>query len=70
VKGGHPDVIVQGDKAYVFYFTHPGRTPDKKEIDSYETRRSSIQVSELEYVNGEIICNRNNPVYINLKPSK
>ncbi|WNH12701.1 family 43 glycosylhydrolase [Thalassobellus suaedae] len=70
VKGGHPDVIVQGDKAYVFYFTHPGRTPKNAEIDSYETRRSTIQVAELEYDNGDIICNRNKPVYINLKPSE
>ncbi|MFI1773425.1 family 43 glycosylhydrolase [Thalassobellus citreus] len=70
VKGGHPDIIVQGEKAYVFYFTHPERTPDNNKIDSYATRRSSIQVAELEYENGEIICNRNKPVYINLKPSK
>ncbi|WNH10718.1 family 43 glycosylhydrolase [Thalassobellus suaedae] len=70
VKGGHPDVIVQGDKAYVFYFTHPGRTPKNAGIDSYETRRSTIQVTELEYDNGDIICNRNKPVYINLKPSE
>lgn len=67
VIGGHPDVVVNGDKAYVFYFTHPGRTPENKGIDSYETRRSSIQVAELEYINGEIICNRDKPVYINLK---
>jgi len=68
VKGGHPDVIVQGDKAYVFYFTHPGRTTENKDADNYETRRSSIQVAELEYVNGEIVCNRDKSVYINLKP--
>ncbi|WP_370476324.1 family 43 glycosylhydrolase [Tamlana flava] len=70
VKGGHPDVVVQDGKAYVFYFTHPGRTPENEDVDSYETRRSSIQVAELEYVNGEIICNRNKPVNINLKPIK
>ncbi|MFG6687299.1 family 43 glycosylhydrolase [Mariniflexile sp. HNIBRBA6329] len=70
VIGGHPDVIVNGNKAYVFYFTHPGRLLENKGQDTYETRRSSIQVAELEYVNGEIVCNRNNPVYINLKPSK
>lgn len=70
VIGGHPDVIVQGDKAYVFYFTHPGRTPENKGNDTYETRRSTIQVAELEYVDGEIICQRDKPVYINLKPIK
>lgn len=70
VMGGHPDVIVNGDKAYIFYFTHPGRTPENKGIDNYETRRSSIQVAELEYNNGEITCNRDEPVHINLKYSK
>lgn len=25
--GGHCDVVVSGERAYVFYFTHPGRTP-------------------------------------------
>ena len=25
VKGGHADVVVSGDRAYLFYFTHPGR---------------------------------------------
>jgi hypothetical protein len=70
VIGGHCDVIVQGDKAYIFYFTHPGRTPENKGIDSYETRRSSIQVAELEYIDGAIVCNRDQTVAINLKPNK
>jgi hypothetical protein len=47
VKGGHPDVVVSGDRAWLFYFTHPGRTSDDKS-DTYETRRSSIQVVELQ----------------------
>ena len=67
VIGGHADIIVNDDKAYVFYFTHPGRTLENKGIDSFETRRSSIQVAELEYINGEISCNRDKPVQINLK---
>ncbi|MCR4033865.1 MULTISPECIES: family 43 glycosylhydrolase [Flavobacterium] len=67
VIGGHPDIIVSGDKAYIFYFTHPGRTPENKGVDSYETKRSSIQVAELEYIDGEIVCNRDKQVLINLK---
>ncbi|KDN54217.1 family 43 glycosylhydrolase [Flavobacterium seoulense] len=70
VIGGHADVIVQGDKAYIFYFTHPGRIPTNKGIDNYETRRTSIQVAELEYKDGEIICNRDKTVNINLNPNK
>lgn len=65
-KGLHADVVVNNGKAYIFYFTHPGRLPEVK--DSYETRRSSIQVAELEYVNGVIVCDRDKSVYINLQP--
>lgn len=70
VKGGHPDVVVNGKKAYIFYFTHPGRTPENKGKDGYEMRRSSIQVAELKYKKGKITCDRNAPVFINLKPNK
>jgi hypothetical protein len=67
VIGGHADVVISGKRAFVYYFTHPGRTPERKSEDSYETRRSSIQVAELEYKNGVIICNRNKPVKFTLK---
>lgn len=66
VMGGHPDVQVVGDKAYVFYFTHPGRTPENKGKDGYEQRRSTIQVAELKLENGTITCDRDQPTYINL----
>jgi hypothetical protein len=71
VIGGHADVVVQGDRAFIYYFTHPGRTPENKGVDSYDTRRSSLQVAELEYVEGQIVCNRDKPVYVKLqKPKK
>ncbi|WP_251742194.1 exo-alpha-sialidase [Gramella sp. AN32] len=69
VKGGHPDVVVKGDRAFIFYFTHPGRTPENNGIDNYETRRSSIQVAELEYKNGEITTHRNKEVNLDLNKS-
>ncbi|MBN1998315.1 family 43 glycosylhydrolase [candidate division KSB1 bacterium] len=66
-KGHHPDVVVNDGRAYLFYFTHPGRTgPD----ESNDTRRSSIQVVELEYNDGRIVCDRNKPVFLDLKPPK
>ena len=68
VMGGHADVVVSGDRAFVFYFTHPGRTPENRGTDNYETRRSSIQVAELEYRDGKITCDRNHPVFLNLVP--
>ncbi|PWK26874.1 beta-xylosidase [Arcicella aurantiaca] len=58
VMGGHPDVVVSGDKAYIYYFTHPEKTSENKGVDNYGTRRSSIQLAELEYQNGDIVCNR------------
>ena len=68
VKGGHPDVVVSGGRAFLFYFTHPGRRgPDEKK-DTYEQRRSSIQVVELEYQDGVLTCDRDRPTYIRLEP--
>jgi hypothetical protein len=67
VKGGHPDVLIQGDRAFIFYFTHPGRRAEIPDSNEYEKRRSSIQVTELLYEDGKIVCQRNEPVKINLK---
>ena len=67
VIGGHADVVVNADKAYIIYFTHPGRTPENKGKTNYETKRSSIQIAELEYRDGQIICDRDKPLYLNLR---
>ncbi|MBN2183241.1 MAG: family 43 glycosylhydrolase [Sedimentisphaerales bacterium] len=67
VKGGHPDVVVSGDKAYLFYFTHPSRHEGGPR-SPYEQARSSIQVVELKYQDGELVCDRNEPTMINLLP--
>lgn len=66
--GGHCDIIVNKDRAYVFYFTHPGRRKDKPAAKgSYDDKRSVIQLAELKYENGEITCDRDKPVSIQLK---
>jgi beta-xylosidase len=70
VKGGHPDVVLSGDRAFLFYFTHPGRRGSDAKKDGYEQRRSSIQVAELEYNNGWLSCDRDRPAYILLQPPK
>ncbi|MBN2163488.1 MAG: family 43 glycosylhydrolase [Pontiellaceae bacterium] len=67
VKGGHCDVVVQEDRAFVFYFTHPGRRDGIPDSDVVEKRRSSIQVAELKIENGAITCDRDAPCYIHLK---
>ncbi len=67
-NGLHADVVVNDGRAYIFYFTHPGRVGDAaKKTDNFDTRRSSLQVGELEYKDGEITCDRDKPVYINLR---
>lgn len=65
--GGHCDVVVNDGKAYVFYFTHPGRRKDIPAAKgSFDDKRSVIQVAELKHENGEIRCDRDEPVSIKL----
>ena len=35
-KGLHADVVVSGDKAYIFYFTHPNRKKSYVDMDKTE----------------------------------
>jgi len=69
VHGGHADVVVSGDRAFLFYFTHPGRRPGAPKTDT-EQRRSSIQVVELHHKNAQLTCDRNLPTHIRLTPSQ
>ena len=68
--GGHCDVMVNNDRVFVFYFTHPGRQKDKPAKNAFEEKRSVIQLAELEYLNGELTCERDKPVNIKLIPGK
>ena len=68
VIGGHADVVVSGGRAFLFYFTHPGRRGPRAKEDGYEQRRSSIQVVELEYKDGQITCDRDRPARVRLLP--
>jgi Glycosyl hydrolases family 43 len=66
--GGHCDVAVNNGRAFVYYFTHPGRQKDKPAIKgSFDDKRSVIQLAELKYVSGEITCNRDEPIKIKFK---
>lgn len=66
VKGGHADVVVVGPRAYLFYFTHPGRTSVAAGLDGPEQRRSSIQVVELQERDGRLTCDRDRPTDLRL----
>ena len=61
--GHHAMVVVSNDRAFIFYFTHPGRKPG---ASLYDQRRSTLQVAELEIMDGQVICDRDKPVSIRL----
>ena len=44
-NGLHADVVVVGDDAFVFYFTHPGRRPGEQPRDSLYPHRSCRQAA-------------------------
>lgn len=67
VYGQHADVVVNGDRAWLFYFTHPGRKPGVKQTDSLATRRSSIQVVELFEKDGVLSVDRDAPARVALR---
>ena len=66
-KGHHCDVIVNNDRAYLFYFTHPGESITNQPADLHEKRRSSIQVVELKFQNDTLTCDRDQPTYMDLQ---
>jgi predicted GH43/DUF377 family glycosyl hydrolase len=66
-SGHHPDVLINGERAFLYYFVHPnisddGTTPDPK--------RTSLQVTELFYENGMLTTYRNEPTYVELNPKQ
>jgi Glycosyl hydrolases family 43 len=66
--GGHCDVVVSRGRAFIYYFTHPGRSKANPAAKgSFDDKRSVIQVAELKYVNGEIVCDRDETVTFKLK---
>ncbi|MET8945718.1 hypothetical protein ABZX30_19545 [Streptomyces sp. NPDC004542] len=57
--GFHADVVTSRLGAFVFYFTHPGRSAEGTAHHSgYDDRRSSIQVARLRAGAGTLVCDR------------
>ncbi|SFU91574.1 family 43 glycosylhydrolase [Pseudoduganella namucuonensis] len=67
VIGGHADVVVSGGRAWLFYFTHPGRRGEQAKLDGPEQRRSSIQVVELTESGGWLRAERDATTLVRLK---
>jgi hypothetical protein len=79
IIGQHADVLVQGEHAYIFYFTHPGRKLNAAGegvlgaervfgVEPYETRRTVLQVARLDLEGTRLICDRDAPFDFTLVP--
>lgn len=70
--GLHADVVVQGDNAYVFYFTHPerfdGRHYGFDEVHPAGYKRTSLQVAALDVRDGALFCDRDKDFDFRLDP--
>jgi len=64
-KAQHPDVIVAGNRAYLVYFVHQSGEPEA-ERDPDWSRRTVLQVAELEERDGVISIDRTKPVTMHL----
>lgn len=68
-KGQHADVVVSGDRAYIFYFVHQGGEDGKGQEPGWR-KRTVLQVAELQHQDGELSCDRNKPVNLDLSPGR
>lgn len=62
--GLHGDVVSDGERAWIFYFTHPDRT--EQAHPTAVSRRSSVLVAELTVVDGRLHCDRDADVDVDL----
>ncbi len=65
VMANHVDVVVCGENAYIFYFTHPFFKNEDRRRNGFvigpEESRTCIQVAKLGYDGTTITCDRNEP---------
>lgn len=64
-KGQHADVVVDGDSAYVVYFTHQDGAPETV-LDPTWRRRSVIHAAALIETDGVLSVDRDQPVTLDL----
>jgi hypothetical protein len=70
--GAHADVLVQGERAFIFYFTHPDwdRTDQygMQDVHPYHVKRTALQVAELGLAGETLVCDRDRPFDFTLQP--
>ena len=71
VMASHADVVVNGDNAYIFYFTHPyflnENRLNKAYIPNPDDGRACIQAAKLEVKDGILVCDRNKEFELKLE---
>lgn len=65
-KGQHPDVVIQGDRAFIVYFTQQSGEPEAK-ADPKWARRSVLHAAELRESHGVISVDRDAPAELDLR---
>ena len=68
-KGQHPDVVVSGGRAFLYYFVHQSNEPEAK-ADPYYGQRTVVQVAELKEEGGVLLVDREAPVEGGLIPPR
>lgn len=63
----HGEIVISNERAYLYYFTHPGRIDEGYKKDGFDQRRSSIQVVELQLKDNWIEADRNKATFVDLK---
>jgi hypothetical protein len=66
----HADVLVQGEHAYIYYFTHPEVVGMASEdfVWTYAARRTSLQAARLGLKDGQMVCDRDEGLDFQLLP--
>ena len=65
-KGQHADVVVDGDRAFIYYFVHQENEPEAA-TDARWHQRTVIQVAELVFKDGRLEVDRDRDVAFRLK---
>lgn len=66
-QGQHPDVVVDSDRAFIYYFVHQ-KNEDEAADDPRWNQRTVIQVAELVYADGKLSVNRDADPSFKLHP--